>query len=152
MVLGVVRRPLIPLAVALLRISTGVIMAVHGWLKLKNIPGTVEQFTNIGIPNPDLAVYGAIAGEFFGGLGLILGFLTPLAALGVAFTMAVAVFNVHWDRGVLGLLAANNGYEYPMTIFWVAVFFVIHGAGPISIDRLFCRKKPEVSPPSPAGG
>jgi len=147
MVLGSVRRPLIPLAVALLRISTGVIMAVHGYQKLTNIPGTIEAFTSIGIPNPGLAVYGAIAGEFFGGLGLALGLLTPLAALGVALTMAVAVLKVHWDNG---LMAAKNGFEYPMTIFWVAVFFVIHGAGPISVDRLFCRKKAETTPTVPS--
>lgn len=115
-------------------------MTVHGWQKLSDIEKFVGFFTNMGIPAPKLAVYLAIGGEFFGGLGLIVGFLTPLAALGVLFTMAVAIFKVHLGNG---LLAANNGFEYPMTIFFVALFFIMNGAGPISLDRLFCRKKAE---------
>lgn len=138
MILGKVRSGLTPLALTLLRISTGVIMAVHGWQKLSAIPKWTEIFTNMGMPFPKLSVYLAIGGEFFGGIGLIVGFLTPLAALGVLATMAMAIYKVHWNNG---LLAASNGFEYPMTIFFVALFFVIRGAGPISIDALFCRKK-----------
>jgi len=138
MVCGKFRNGVLPIALTLLRISTGVVMAAHGWQKLSAIPKWVEIFTNMGLPFPKLAVYLAIGGEFFGGLGLIVGFLTPLAAFGVLATMAVAIIKVHWSNG---LLAANNGFEFPMTIFFVALFFVFRGAGPISIDGLFCRKK-----------
>lgn len=131
-----------PVVLALLRISTGVIMATHGWQKLTDIPKFSEIFANMGFPNPDIMVYLAIAGEFFGGLGLIVGFLTPLAALGVASTMAMAVLKVHWNNG---LLASNNGFEYPMTLFFVALFFVVRGAGCISLDALIFRKKKEAA-------
>lgn len=137
MVLGKMRSGLEPLALTLLRISTGVIMAVHGWQKLSDIPKWTEIFTNMGMPFPKLSVFLAIGGEFFGGLGLIVGLLTPLAAFGVLATMAVAIFKVHWSNG---LLAANNGFEYPMTVFFVALYFIMRGAGPISLDALFCKK------------
>ena len=42
MVLGTVRKGLLPIAVAALRISTGYIMAVHGWQKLNSIPQMTE--------------------------------------------------------------------------------------------------------------
>lgn len=127
-----------PIVLTLLRISTGVIMAAHGWGKLTNIQPTIDAFTGMGIPSPTLSVYLAIAGEFLGGLGLLIGFLTPLAAFGIFCTMAVAIFEVHWPNG---LMAQNQGFEYPMTLFFVSLYFIIRGAGPISIDRLICRDK-----------
>lgn len=127
-----------PLALALLRISTGVIMAVHGWQKLIAIPKYTEIFANMGMPSPEILVYLAVAGEFLGGIGLIVGFLTPLAAFGVLSTMAVAVFKVHWKGG---LLASNNGFEYPMTLMFVALFFMVRGAGCLSLDYLFFHKR-----------
>jgi putative oxidoreductase len=143
MALGKMRSSLLPLAVTLLRVSTGVIMAAHGWQKLSNIPALTEMFTNMGLPYPQISVYLAIGGEFFGGLGLIVGLLTPIAAFGVLCTMAVAIIKVHWPHG---LMAADNGFEYPMTLFFIALFFIMNGAGPISLDRIFCRKCKEETP------
>jgi putative oxidoreductase len=143
---GKFRNSLEGLALTLLRISTGVIMATHGWQKFNNIAGTTEAFTSLGLPYPNIAVYLAIAGELLGGLGLLLGLMTPLAALGVAATMGVAVFKVHFKNG---LLASDNGFEYPLTLMLVALFFVMRGAGPVSLDAMFCRKKhPETLTPS----
>jgi len=131
------RKKLAPLALTLLRLSTGVIMSVHGWQKLTNIAGVTEGFGKMGFPAPEIMVYLAVGGEFLGGLGLIVGLLTPIAAFGVACTMAVAIFKVHWSSG---LLAQNNGFEYPLTLFMVALFFMINGAGPISLDALCCGR------------
>ncbi len=86
------RQALSPLALTLLRISTGLIMAVHGWQKLQDVSGFATLLTNMGIPAPQFSAYAAVAGEFLGGLGLLVGLFTPLAALGVTLTMAVAVF------------------------------------------------------------
>lgn len=132
------RQSIEPLALALLRITVGVIMAVHGWEKLNAIPQMTEAFTAMGLPAPKMMVYLAISGEFLGGLGLIVGLLTPIAAFGVFATMAVAVFKVHWANG---LMAKNNGFEYPMTLMFVALYFMVRGAGPLSLDGLCCRKK-----------
>ena len=59
-------------SVTLLRLAVGAIFMVHGWGKLTDIAGTIQSFTNLGIPEPHIMVYVAIAGEFFGGLGLLL--------------------------------------------------------------------------------
>lgn len=131
------RKKLAPLAITLLRISTGVIMSVHGWQKLTNISGVTENFGEMGFPAPEIMTYLAVGGEFLGGLGLIVGLLTPIAAFGIACVMAVAILKVHWSSG---LLAQNNGFEYPLTLFVVALFFIINGAGPISLDNLFCGR------------
>lgn len=132
------RTRLEPLALTLLRIGTGIIMAAHGWQKVQNLPATVEAFAGMGIPKA--GVYLAIAGELGGGLGLIFGLLTPLAAFGVFCVMAVAVFQVHLKNG---LFAKDGGFEYPMTLGLVALFFIFRGAGPYGLDTLFCRKKTE---------
>ncbi|MDL1871868.1 DoxX family protein [Deltaproteobacteria bacterium PRO3] len=131
-----IRSRLEPLALTLLRISTGIIMAAHGWDKLQNLNATVEQFGAMGIPKA--GVYLAIAGELGGGLGLIVGLLTPVAAFGVFCTMAVAVLHVHLKNG---LFAKDGGFEYPLTLAMVALYFIMRGAGPVSLDGIFCKKK-----------
>lgn len=133
------------MALTLLRLSVGVIFVVHGSMKLSNIAATADGFAQMGIPYPDIAVYFAIAGEFGGGLGLVVGFLTRIAALGGLCTMAVAIAFVHAGNG---LLAKNGGWEYPLTLLLVTLLFVVRGAGPLSIDamlrRLRDRRREEV--------
>ncbi len=133
----VIKEKFLPLVIFLLRVSTGVIMATHGWGKLQNIPQTTEFFSSLGMPAPQIMVYLAIAGEFLGGLGLIVGLFTPLAAFGVFCVTAVAITKVHWANG---LMAQGGGFEYPMTLLFVSLFFIVHGAGTFSIDKLFCKK------------
>ena len=125
--------------VTLLRIVLGAIFMVHGWDKLTDIGGTTLGFAKLGIPEPQIMVYVAIAGEFLGGLGLVLGLATRLAALGTLCTMLVAIITVHLGHG---LLAANGGWEYPLVNALVSLFFVSYGAGPISIDARLSRSRP----------
>jgi putative oxidoreductase len=120
-----------------LRVAVGLIMAVHGSLKLMDIAGTAQSFQTIGIPYPQYAVYLAIAGEFLGGIGLIVGLLTRIAALGVLSSMSVAIGFVHFGHG---LLAKNGGWEYPLVLGLISLFFVTHGAGPVSLDAWFTRR------------
>jgi len=124
-------------AVTALRGVAGIIMTVHGAMKLLDIPGTAQQLTQLGIPYPQYAVYLAIAGEFLGGLGLLLGILTRIAALGTLSSMAVAIGYVHFGHG---LLAKNGGWEYPLVLALVSLYFVTHGAGPFSVDAWFTRR------------
>lgn len=125
-------------ALTILRVALGGILMVHGWQKLNDIPGTVASFTSLGIPGPEVSVYLAILGEFFGGLGLLLGALTPLAALGAMLTMAGAIYFVHRDHGIL---AQHGGFEYPLLILLTALYFAAHGAGPVSVDSLVARQR-----------
>ena len=124
-------------ALTTLRVAVGAILAVHGWAKLSDVAGTSQSFEHLAMPAPQLLVYLAIAGEFLGGLGLLLGLLTRIAALGPLCTMLVAILTVHVGHG---LLAKNGGYEYPLVLLLVSAFFAVNGAGPWSLDALLERR------------
>jgi putative oxidoreductase len=126
------------IALTALRVTVGVIFAVHGAMKLLDIPGTIQGFTHLGIPYPQYAVYLAIAGELFGGLGIVFGLLTRVAALGAFCSMAVAIGYAHLGHG---LLANKGGWEYPLVLGMVALYFVTTGAGPFSMDALYHRRR-----------
>jgi len=125
------------IALTALRVGVGAIMAVHGWAKLSDIAGTSESFEHLAMPAPQVLVYLAIAGEFLGGLGLLMGLLTRVAALGPLCTMLVAILTVHIGHG---LLAKNGGFEYPLVLLLVSSFFALNGAGPWSLDALLARR------------
>jgi putative oxidoreductase len=120
-----------------LRCGVGMIMAVHGALKLMDVPGTIQGFADLGIPYPHYAVYFALAGELLGGIGLFVGLFTRVAAIGTLSTMAVAIGYVHFGHG---LLAKNGGWEYPLVLGLSSLFFITHGAGPVSLDALLSRR------------
>lgn len=124
------------LALALLRVAVGGILVVHGWAKLSNVAGTAQSFDQLGMPAPQSLVYLAIAGELLGGLGLALGLLTRVAALGPMCTMLVAILTVHVGHG---LLAKNGGLEYPLVLLLVSSFFAANGAGRYSLDAALDR-------------
>jgi len=124
--------------VATIRIGAGVILAVHGAMKLMDATATAQSFAHLGIPYPQYAVYLAVAGELLGGVGLIVGFLTRIAAFGTLAAMAVAIGYAHAGRG---LLMQNGGWEYPLVLGLVSLFFISHGAGPLSLDALANRRR-----------
>ena len=129
---------------ALLRLALGVIFFAHGaqkmlgWFGGYGFVGTMGFFTNV-MHIPALFAFLAIAAEFFGGLGLILGFLTRVAALGIFTNMAVAIVLVHHQFGFfMNWTGAQKGegYEYHLLVLALTDFLIIHGAGAASIDRL----------------
>src|SRR6202166_2050778 len=91
-------------ATAILRFVLGVIFFAHGaqkmlgWFGGYGFTGTMGFFTNV-MHIPALFAFLAIAAEFFGGLGLMLGFLTRIAALGIFANMVVAIAMVHYRFG-----------------------------------------------------
>lgn len=121
-----------------LRVVAGIILAAHGWLKLIGFSQWQENVVAMGLPLPEVAAPLAVAGELAGGLGLVFGLLTPVAAFGAACVMAVAILSVHLPHG---LFAKDNGFEYPLLLLATAVFFMLRGAGPISVDALARRSR-----------
>ena len=121
------------LAFTALRIVLGVIMAGHGFHKAADPAQFLQRLDQLGFPLPGVFAYFAIAGELLGGLGLIVGLLTPVAAFGVAATMLVAILTVHWEHG---LFAADGGFEFPLLLVVSAVWFMAAGGGPYSLDAL----------------
>ena len=126
-----------PVTLTALRIGVGVIMFVHGWTKLSDTGAWSAQVESLGIPLPGLAAGLAIVGETLGGALLALGLLTSVAAFGVLCVMATAIGFVHLGNG---LLASNNGMEYPLLIGLLALHFIARGAGPFSLDALIRKR------------
>ena len=120
-----------PLAVLIARIVLGVIMLVHGWHKIfprGSLYNFAQSVSHMGMPY--WLGYVAAFTEFFGGALLILGLLVPIAALGVAIDMAVAVLKVHLHHGLTGPM----GYEFPLSLFALALVILTSGSGHLSVD------------------
>ena len=82
----------------------------------------------------------AIAAEFFGGLGLIFGLFTRIAAFGIFFNMLVAVTMVHHQFGLFMNWTGTQkgeGFEFHLLVLAIAEFLIIRVAGAASIDRLW---------------
>src|SRR3981189_1378318 len=131
-------------ATAILRLALGVVFFAHGaqkmlgWFGGPGFSGTMGLFTAyLHIPAP--FAFLAIAAEFFGGLGLILGFLTRIAAFGIAANMVVAIGMVHSQFGFFMNWAGTQkgeGFEYHLLVLAMAAFLMVRGAGALSVDRV----------------
>lgn len=141
----------------LARVILGVVFFAHGaqkllgWFGGHGLNATIGMFRDqLGIPAP--LAYLAIAAEFFGGLGLIVGFLARVAAVGVAVTMAVAMVKVHLQHGFFLNWFGDkqgHGFEYHLLALALALVVIVHGAGAFSVDRALYR---QVATPNNAAG
>ncbi len=128
----------------ILRLVLGIVFFAHGaqkmlgWFGGQGFSATMGAFTG-GMHIPAPLAFLAIAAEFFGGLGLIVGFLTRVAAFGIFCNMVVAVLMVHLPNGFfmnwMGT-QKGEGYEYHLLVVAVTVFLMIRGGGAASLDRL----------------
>ena len=126
-----------PLALLALRLALGIIMIAHGAQKVfGGMPRFMDMLQHLGI----LPVLGYLtaAAEFGGGILLIVGLLTRLAALSIVIDMAVAIDKVHWKNGLLSS-GGKVGYEFPMACGIIAFALIFLGGGPISLDHAFFR-------------
>lgn len=73
----------------------------------------------------------AALAELVGGILLLLGLLTRVAAFLLACIMLSAIVGVHWGQ----FFASNGGHEYALTLFAVSLSLLISGGGLLSIDR-----------------
>jgi putative oxidoreductase len=128
-------------ALTILRLILGIVFFVHGaqkalgWFGGYGYTGTMGFFTQMGIPVP-LGML-AIAAEFLGGLGLVIGFLSRIAAFGILCNMLVAVFLVHIHVGFfMDWTGAQKGegFEYHLLAAAIALTIMISGAGAFSVD------------------
>jgi putative oxidoreductase len=111
-------------AYAALRIVFGFLFACHGASKIFGVlggqkPADVLMWTGAGI-------------ELVGGVLILIGLLTPLAAFVVSGEMAVAYFKFHQPHGFFPLV--NHG-ELAVIYCFVALYIACHGAGKWGIDK-----------------
>jgi putative oxidoreductase len=125
-----------------LRLTLGAVMFPHGaqkvlgWFGGGGFNATLEGMTGMGLPAAIVVM--VMIAEFLGSLGLILGFLTRLSALGVISVMLGAIFTVHQQYGFfmnwMGK-QAGEGFEYHLLAIGIAVALLVRGGGAFSIDR-----------------
>jgi len=130
-----------------LRLVLGIVFFAHGaqkllgWFGGAGFNGTMDVFTHqMGIPAP-LAVV-AIAAEFFGGFGLIVGLLGRVAAFGIIGNMMVAVVMVHSHFGLFMNWFGNQqgeGIEYHLLAIALGLAVAVKGSGALACDRLLTR-------------
>ncbi len=130
-------------AYTVLRVAVGVIMVAHGLQKLMGVSAFEDQVADMGFPLPELFSRIAIAAEFMGGAGVLIGLLTPLAAFGVLMVLLTAIFGVHLENG---LFAKDGGFEFPLTLACAALLFMLNGAGAFSVDAMLARGGKRPSP------
>lgn len=130
----------ISVAILCLRLVAGLAFVFHGWGKMQNPMGWM---------GPDAAVPGflqflAAFSEFGGGIAWIIGLLTPLASLGMFFTMLVATALHMFVLKDPFVSSGPGGSSYELALLYLTISFVLMtlGAGKISLDaNVFGEKK-----------
>lgn len=130
-------------AITILRLILGVVFFAHGaqkmlgWFGGYGFSGTMGFLTS-GMHIPVPLAFLAIAAEFFGGIGLLLGLLTRIAAFGITVNMLVAIFTVHLQFGLFANWTGTQkgeGIEYHLLVLAITTFLMIKGGGALSADR-----------------
>ena len=126
----------------LLRVFVGVIFLSHGWEKFYYMEETIGFFTQFNIPA--FLAYVVATIETLGGIALILGIFTRVAAPLLALVMVGAVVLVKWKVGYPagGFLGAFRISEIDIMLFVSSVTVALSGAGMYSLakfSKLGCR-------------
>jgi putative oxidoreductase len=135
------------LALLVVRVVFGAAFVLHGLGKIQ------APFSWMG---PDAPVPGflqalAALSEFGGGIALILGLLTPLAALGLLGTMTFALGMVHLPMGHPFVAAEPGGPSFELAlVYWsLSLLMILVGPGAYSVDAmLFNANRPSRLTPS----
>ncbi len=141
---------LLPWAPLAIRVTLGVIFIAHGGQKLLGLWGgaglqaTFDTFeSNMGIP-PWLTLTAVLA-EFFGGLAVLIGLLTRLASVSLAFVMLVAIFQAHLQHGFFMnwnlVRGVGHGIEFNLALLGMSLGLILSGPGQLSLDRLLGIEK-----------
>jgi putative oxidoreductase len=125
------------------RLVMGQAFFLTGRGKLENFPRTVEFFTSLGIPMPELNAAFVSRLEFYGGMLLLVGLATRLVAAGLASTMVVALLTADKQTFLDALRGAGDSGLTDVTPFVYLLFLgwlVLAGPGAVSLDRLLFKR------------
>ncbi|MHA1523242.1 MAG: DoxX family protein [Alphaproteobacteria bacterium] len=135
-----------PYGALVLRVALGLMFLAHGlYLKVFvfTMGGTVGFYESLGLSG--MLAYATVVAETLGGVMLVLGFQTRLAALGVAPVLLGALW-AHWANGWL-FSGTGGGWEYPMFLLVAlgAQVLLGDGAHALKSDRLDAMLSPKPS-------
>ncbi len=120
-----------PLALFVMRLTLGVIFTVHGYHKVfGGLHHHVQFVQSLGLPG--WSAYLSAFAEFFGGLLVLIGLFTRVAAFAICADMIVAIVKVHWHNGLTG----NGGLEFPLALASIAFALIFFGGGAIALDHV----------------
>lgn len=129
-----------PYAATLLRVTLGGLFLAHAGLKVFVFTpaGTAHFFESVGVPG--FVAYLTILGETAGGLALIAGVFTRVAALALIPILMGAIATVHGHNGFF-FNDPNGGWEYPA--FWIVALVVqaILGNGAFALGSLVAGRR-----------
>jgi putative oxidoreductase len=120
----------VDLASIILRLAIGSSFMIHGYPKLGKQEQGKNWMKSMGLPTAMIPFAGVV--EFFGGLGLILGILTPI----IAFLAALWMLSTTWLSVTKIKKKYAGGYEIDITLLLAALALVLIGGGTFSIDHL----------------
>ena len=128
------------LGLFLIRAMAGLLMAGHGAQKLFGWWGgssmtkwAADLEAKQGIRPGWLWAWVSVGGQFFAGLALAAGFLTPLAAAASLVGPMMVVVVQKWSKGFFNV---RGGYEFMLAILVIGVALAFTGPGAISVDAL----------------
>ena len=149
---------MVSLGLLVTRLIVGSIFVIHGYAKVFGGPGkgakvspdaqkllgqgfvaqmeqggiaNVTRFLgSLGIPNPRAQAIALSVTQFGGGLALILGWRTRLAALALTYAQATAIQKIHASNGLLG----ENGFETDLALIAATAGLALAGPGKIALD------------------
>ena len=127
------------LALLLVRLVMGLAFLLHGWPKIQNPRGWMDAMGGSSVPS-FLQALAALA-EFGGGIALILGLLTPIAAFGLVCQMLGAFLLVHLPQGHPFVSQGGPSYELPLVYLVVAIVLIARGPGKWSLDALLFARR-----------
>jgi putative oxidoreductase len=123
-----------------LRVVVGAAFVLHGWTKIQSPMDWMGADATV----PGVFQCLAAVSEFGGGMALVLGFLTPLAALGLGCTMVVAITTYHLPQGH-PFVAPQGGPSFELASAYLAsvVLLLLLGPGRLSLDFALFGKRPD---------
>ncbi len=141
---------LAPLAV---RVIVGIIMFAHGLQKLTGGPGNFGQgLAGMGVPLPVLMAYVVTLVELIGGILLIAGLLSRLAALLLTIDLVVAILLVKVTTGLIAPQGSGAGAELDLALIAGLLVILLAGPGKLSLDYALGLDRDPITEGTTAGG
>ncbi len=123
------------------RLLVAYIFIVAGWGKITGFEGTVGYIESVGLPLPVMAAVVAIIVEVGGGLMLAVGYKARWAAAALAlFTLVTAfVFHNYWAMPPEQVQIQSIMFMKNLAIAGGLLYILVHGSGPLSLERRIGR-------------
>ena len=131
----------------LLRVALGIVFVMHGGQKafVYGHAGVTGAMASLGLPLPGLNAALIMIVELGGGIALLAGAFTRVAAFLIAGAMGVSTVTAHLANGFF----MPTGYEFTLTLMLSSLALLMTGPGVYSLDALVSRPKQTERPAYP---